>query len=151
VRGGGDAAAHEHGWIVVARGDLSGSVVCHAEAFCASMAAAERSARAIECPAGTVLEWALGLTPDQDEVALKLLTLTEPPVGLALAHDGVLPRQVYDPDLLSQGIENAKGFEDSRTYAGALDTRECAVHGVTAADGEPWGGTLPTQPTSLRR
>jgi hypothetical protein len=35
--------AHDYGW-VVARGDLSGSVVCHAEAFFESMAAAEHSA-----------------------------------------------------------------------------------------------------------
>ena len=58
---------HDHGWFVVARGDLSGSVVCHAEAFFDSMAAAEQSARAIACPAGTVLEWAPELTPDQYE------------------------------------------------------------------------------------
>src|SRR5688500_8607136 len=57
--------AHDHGWVIVARGDLSGSVVCHAEAFFESMAAAERDARAIACPAGTVLEWSPGLTPDQ--------------------------------------------------------------------------------------
>jgi hypothetical protein len=57
--------AHDHGWVVVARGDLSGSVVCHAEAFFESMAAAEHSARAIACPAGTVLEWSPGLTPDE--------------------------------------------------------------------------------------
>jgi len=57
--------AHDHGWVVVARGDLSGSVVCHAEAFFESMAAAEHAGRAIECPAGTVLEWPPGLTPDQ--------------------------------------------------------------------------------------
>jgi hypothetical protein len=56
--------AHDHGWVIVARGDLSGSVVCHAEAFFESMAAAEQSARAIGCPAGTLLEWAPGLTPD---------------------------------------------------------------------------------------
>jgi hypothetical protein len=43
----GDAMrrAHDHGWVIVARGDLSGSVICHAEAFFESMAAAERSAR----------------------------------------------------------------------------------------------------------
>jgi hypothetical protein len=41
--------AHDHGWVIVARGDLSGSVVCHAEAFFESMAAAERSAREIAC------------------------------------------------------------------------------------------------------
>ena len=59
--------AHDHGWVIVARGDLSGSVVCHAEAFFESMAAAERSAREIACPAGTVLEWAPGLTYEQYE------------------------------------------------------------------------------------
>ena len=53
--------AHDHGWVIVARGDLSGSVVCHAEAFFESMAAAEHSAHAIACPAGTVLEWSPGL------------------------------------------------------------------------------------------
>jgi hypothetical protein len=37
------------------------------EAFFESMAAAEQSARSIACPAGTVLEWAPGLTPDQYE------------------------------------------------------------------------------------
>jgi hypothetical protein len=31
------------------------------------MAAAKHSARAIACPAGTVLEWSPGLTPDQYE------------------------------------------------------------------------------------
>jgi hypothetical protein len=29
--------AHDHGWTVVARGDLSGAAVCHAEAFFESM------------------------------------------------------------------------------------------------------------------
>jgi hypothetical protein len=42
-------------------------VIGHAEAFFESTAAAEHSARAIACPAGTVLEWSPGLTPDQYE------------------------------------------------------------------------------------
>ena len=56
--------AHEQGWVVVARGDLGGGVRCHAEAFFDSMADAEQSASALDCPAGTVLEWAPDLTRD---------------------------------------------------------------------------------------
>jgi hypothetical protein len=67
--------AHDHGWTIVARGDLSGSVVCHAEAFFESMAAAERSAREIACPVGTVLEWSPGLTSDQYEPGGRLVPL----------------------------------------------------------------------------
>jgi hypothetical protein len=67
--------AHDHGWTIVARGDLSGSVVCHAEAFFESMAAAERSAEEIACPAGTVLEWSPGLTADQYEPGGRLVPL----------------------------------------------------------------------------
>jgi hypothetical protein len=59
--------AHDHGWVVVACGDLDGGVRCHAEAFFDSMADAEHAVGALECPAGTVLEWAPGLTPDQYE------------------------------------------------------------------------------------
>jgi hypothetical protein len=65
--------AHDHGWTIVARGDLSGSVVCHAEAFFGSMAAAERSAREIACPAGTLLEWSPGLTSNQYEPGGRLV------------------------------------------------------------------------------
>src|SRR5262245_33794148 len=54
--------AHEQGWVVVARGDLGGGVRCHAEAFFDSMTDAEQSAGALQCPTGTVLEWAPGLT-----------------------------------------------------------------------------------------
>ncbi|MGH2947829.1 MAG: hypothetical protein ACRDPC_16515 [Solirubrobacteraceae bacterium] len=81
--------AHDHGWVVVARGDLSGSVVCHAEAFFDSMAAAEHSAHAIDCPTGTVLEWSPGLTPDQYEPGGNLV-----PVPLAGAQ---LPGPRFTP------------------------------------------------------
>jgi hypothetical protein len=56
--------AHEQGWVVVALGDLGGGVRCRAEAFFDSMADAEQSASALDCPAGTVLEWAPDLTRD---------------------------------------------------------------------------------------
>jgi len=81
--------AHDHGWVIVARGDLSGSVVCHAEAFFESMAAAEHSAHAIACPAGTVLEWSPGLTAEQYEPGGRLV-----PVPLAGAQL-LGPRFVY--------------------------------------------------------
>jgi hypothetical protein len=81
--------AHEHGWVLVARGDLSGSVVCHAEAFFESMAAVERSARAVGCPPGTVLEWSPGLTADQYEPGGRLV-----PVPLAGAR---LPGPRFTP------------------------------------------------------
>jgi hypothetical protein len=70
--------AHDHGWVIVARDDLSGSVVCHAEAFFESMAAAERSAREIACPPGTVLEWSPGLTSDQYEPGGRLVPCRSP-------------------------------------------------------------------------
>ena len=65
--------AHDHSWVIVGRGDLSGSVVCHAEAFFESMAAAEHSAQAIACPAGTVLEWSPGLTAGKYEPGGRLV------------------------------------------------------------------------------
>src|SRR5215212_5105509 len=49
--------AHDHGWVIVARGDLSGSVVCHAEAFFESMGSpsappARSAARRARCWSG---------------------------------------------------------------------------------------------------
>jgi hypothetical protein len=59
--------AHDQGWMVIGRGGIRGGVYCHAEAFVDSMAAAEGAAAEVQCPAGTVLEWAPGLTPDEYE------------------------------------------------------------------------------------
>jgi hypothetical protein len=95
--------AHDQGWFVVARGDLSGSVVCHAEAFFESMAAAEQSARAITCPAGTVLEWAPGLTPDQYETGGRLV-----PVPLAGAQ---LPGPRFTPPGRELVVIDTDGLE----------------------------------------
>src|SRR3954453_15428616 len=47
----GIGRAHDHGGGICAAGELSGSVVCHAEGFGESMASAEHSAHAIACPA----------------------------------------------------------------------------------------------------
>jgi hypothetical protein len=85
--------AHDHGWVVVARGDLGGGVRCHAEAFFESMADAEHAAGALECPAGTVLEWAPGLTADLYEPGGDLM-----PVPLA----GV---QLHGPRFTPPGLE----------------------------------------------
>jgi hypothetical protein len=95
--------AHDHGWVVVARGDFSGGVRCHAEAFFASMAAAEHSARAIECPAGTVLEWAPGLTPDHYEPGGDRI-----PVALAGAQ---LPGPRFTPRGLELVVIDTDGLE----------------------------------------
>ena len=95
--------AHDHGWVIVARGDLSGSVVCHAEAFFESMAAAERSAREIACPPGTVLEWSPGLTADQYEPGGRLV-----PVPLAGAQ---LPGPRFTPPGRELVVIDTDGLE----------------------------------------
>ena len=95
--------AHDHGWVVVARGDLSGSVVCHAEAFFESMAAAEQSARAIGFPPGTVLEWSPGLTHNQYEPGGNLV-----PVPLAGAQ---LPGPRFTPPGRELVVIDTDGLE----------------------------------------
>jgi len=95
--------AHDHGWAIVARGDLSGSVVCHAEAFFESMAAAERSAHAIGCPPGTVLEWSPGLTSDEYEPGGRLV-----PVPLAGAR---LPVPRFTPPGRELVVIDTDGLE----------------------------------------
>jgi len=95
--------AHDHGRVIVARGDLSGSVVCHAEAFFESMAAAEHSAHAIACPAGTVLEWSPGLTADQYEPGGRLV-----PVPLAGAQ---LPGPRFTPPGRELVVIDTDGLE----------------------------------------
>jgi hypothetical protein len=95
--------AHDRGWVIVARGDLGGSVVCHAEAFFESMAAAERSAREIACPPGTVLEWSPGLTPDQYEPGGNLV-----PVPLA---DAQLPGPRFAPPGRELVVIDTDGLE----------------------------------------
>ena len=95
--------AHDHGWVIVARGDLSGSVVCHAEAFFESMAAAEHSAREIACPPGTVLEWSPGLTHNQYEPGGNLV-----PVPLAGAQ---LPGPRFTPPGRELVVIDTDGLE----------------------------------------
>jgi hypothetical protein len=95
--------AHDHGWVIVARGDLSGSVVCHAEAFFESMTAAEHSAREIACPPGTVLEWSPGLTSDQYEPGGRLV-----PVPLAGAR---LPGPRFTPPGRELVVIDTDGLE----------------------------------------
>jgi hypothetical protein len=95
--------AHDQGWVIVARGDLSGSVVCHAEAFFESMAAAERSAREIGCPPGTVLEWSPGLTHNQYEPGGNLV-----PVPLAGAQ---LPGPRFTPPGRELVVIDTDGLE----------------------------------------
>ena len=95
--------AHDHSWVIVGRGDLSGSVVCHAEAFFESMAAAEHSAQAIACPAGTVLEWSPGLTADRYEPGGRLV-----PVPLAGAQ---LPGPRFTPPGRELVVIDTDGLE----------------------------------------
>ena len=95
--------AHDRGWVVVARGDLSGGVVCHAEGFFESMAAAEHSAREIACPPGTVLEWSPGLTHNQYEPGGNLV-----PVPLAGAQ---LPGARFTPPGRELVVIDTDGLE----------------------------------------
>jgi hypothetical protein len=95
--------AHQHGWVIVARGDLSGSAVGHAEAFFESMAAAERSAGEIACPPGTLLEWSPGLTADQYEPRGRLV-----PVPLAGAQ---LPGPRFTPPGRELVVIDTDGLE----------------------------------------
>jgi hypothetical protein len=90
--------------VIVTRGDLSGSVVCHAEGFFETMAAAELPAQEIACPPGTVLEWSPGLTFDQYEPGVRLL-----PVPLAGAQ---LPGPRFTPpgrDLVVKAAQDLQG------------------------------------------
>jgi hypothetical protein len=74
------------------------------------------------------------------QVALKLLTLTDPPVGLDVGREGVLPRQVYDLAGLVPQVEGDEAWGEIRAYASSLYGKECEVNGIEPADGEPWAG-----------
>jgi hypothetical protein len=74
------------------------------------------------------------------QVALKLLTLTEAPVGLDVGREGVLPRQVYDLAGLVPQVEGDDAWIEIEAYSRALYVRECVVNGIEPADGEPWLG-----------
>jgi hypothetical protein len=74
------------------------------------------------------------------QVALKLLTLADPPVGLDVSRDNALPRQVYDLDELTQVVKEADAWAEILAYANTLYAKEAMLHELVATDGEPWRG-----------
>ncbi|MDA0160785.1 hypothetical protein OM076_10960 [Solirubrobacter ginsenosidimutans] len=74
------------------------------------------------------------------QVALKLLTLADPPVGLDVGREGVLPRQVYDLAGLVPQVEGDEAWAEIQEYARALYVKECGVNEIEPEDGEPWPG-----------
>jgi hypothetical protein len=126
-------------------------VRCHAEAFFDSMADAEHAANALECPAGTVLEWAPGLTPDQYEPGGDVM-----PVPLA----GVqLHGARFTPPGLEVVVIDTDGLELPEPLGGlvaALRHRRPALATTAAADRDRWlfpGLRLdaPLHPEQMRR
>jgi hypothetical protein len=74
------------------------------------------------------------------QVALKMLTLADPPIGLDPSREDALPRQVYDLDELTQAIDSATDFAEVRRYADVLYAEEAGRSGLTIASDEPWSG-----------
>jgi hypothetical protein len=74
------------------------------------------------------------------QVALKLLTLADPPVGLDLSRENALPRQVYDLDELTQAVQSAEDFAEIRAYVDVLYTKEAGRHDLPVGDADPWNG-----------
>lgn len=72
------------------------------------------------------------------QVALKAMTLVKPPVGIEQSREGVIPRQIYDLDVLVQSIGNETDWTALVRYAPERYAIECEQWGVPGSDGGPW-------------
>jgi hypothetical protein len=72
------------------------------------------------------------------QIALKLMTLVEPPVGIDAAREDSIPRQLYDIDVLLATLEDGGDWETLAAYSRRRYVKEEQQrHRTPSADG-PW-------------
>jgi hypothetical protein len=73
------------------------------------------------------------------QVALKLLTLLEPPVGIDADREPAVARQIYDIDVLAAMLQPAN-WDVLNTYAPHRYAKEIAQRSLSPAHDQPWSG-----------
>ncbi|MHB1887095.1 MAG: nucleotidyl transferase AbiEii/AbiGii toxin family protein [Acidimicrobiales bacterium] len=74
------------------------------------------------------------------QVALKLLALVEPPVGIDADREPAVARQIYDIDVLLAAMLQPTDWDALRTYAPHRYAKEIAQRGLSPTQDEPWSG-----------
>lgn len=72
------------------------------------------------------------------QLALKLMTLVEPPVGIDAAHEDALPRQIYDVDALLATLDKRQDWDVLATYTTRRYKKEEQQRDRTPSPGGPW-------------
>ena len=72
------------------------------------------------------------------QVALKLLTLVAPPIGIDVERESSVARQIYDIDALLAAIPRPSEWVALRAYAHRRNAKEAAQRGLAPGEGEPW-------------
>lgn len=72
------------------------------------------------------------------QIALKLMTLHEPPVGIDVSREDAIPRQLYDLDLLLAQLDNEEQWHRLTDYARRRYDKEERQRGRSPADDGPW-------------
>lgn len=74
------------------------------------------------------------------QVALKLLTLHEPPVGLMPMYEAAFPRQMWDVDVLAAGMKGQAQFQTLAEYSERRYAKEETQRSRKPESGGPWAG-----------
>ncbi len=74
------------------------------------------------------------------QVALKLLTLVEPPVGIDDDREPTIARQIYDIDVLLAAMLQPADWDALSTYAPHRYAKEIAQRSLPSAQDQPWSG-----------
>lgn len=74
------------------------------------------------------------------QVALKLLALVEPPVGIDADREPAIARQIYDIDVLLAAMLQPIDWDTLSTYAPHRHAKEIAQRSLPSAHDQPWSG-----------
>jgi hypothetical protein len=74
------------------------------------------------------------------QVALKLMTLVQPPVGIDIDREAAIARQIYDLDALLAAMAQPADWDALSTYGARRYTKETAQRTLPSADDQPWSG-----------
>ena len=74
------------------------------------------------------------------QVALKLLALVEPPVGIGVNREPAIARQIYDIDVLLAAMQQPADWDALSTYGPHRYAKEIAQRSLPSAQDEPWSG-----------
>lgn len=74
------------------------------------------------------------------QIALKLMTLHDDPVGLAPTYEAAVPRQMWDVDVLAAKLRDAEQFQLLADYSRRRYIKEEQQRGRSPEDDGPWAG-----------